>query len=31
LLPDQDVYATLATDGPWVVDVELAMMLLATK
>ena len=29
LLPDQDVYATLATDGPWVVDVQQAMMLLA--
>jgi hypothetical protein len=31
LLPNQDVYATLATDGPWVVDVPLAMMLLATR
>ncbi|MBT3862345.1 MAG: ATP-NAD kinase [Chloroflexi bacterium] len=31
LLPGHDVYAALATDGPWVVDVPLALTLLATK
>ncbi len=31
LLPDQDVYATLSMDGPWVVDVTRAMTLLASR
>ncbi|NQW21005.1 MAG: NAD(+)/NADH kinase [Chloroflexi bacterium] len=31
LLPNQDVYATLSMDGPWVVDVPKALMLLATR
>ena len=31
LLPDTKVYATLAMDGPWVVDVPKAMMLMATR
>jgi predicted polyphosphate/ATP-dependent NAD kinase len=31
LLPDQDVYATLSMDGPWVVDVTRAMTLLACR
>ena len=31
LLPGQDVYATLSMDGPWVVDVPKAMLLLAGR
>ena len=31
LLPDQQVYASLSMDGPWVVDVPLAMALLASR
>ena len=31
LLPDQKVYASLSTDGPWVVDVPKAMLLAATR
>lgn len=31
LLPDQDVYATLSLDGPWVVDVTKAMTLIAGR
>ncbi|HIF72555.1 MAG TPA: ATP-NAD kinase [Dehalococcoidia bacterium] len=31
LLPDQKVFASLSMDGPWVVDVPLAMRLMATK
>ena len=31
LLPDQDVYASLNMDGPWVVDVPEAMRLLAPR
>ena len=29
LLPNQDVYASLSMDGPWVVDVTKAMTVLA--
>ncbi len=31
LLPNQSVFASLSTDGPWVVDVSKAMLLLATR
>ena len=31
LLPNQKVYATMSTDGPWVVDVPTTMNLLATR
>jgi predicted polyphosphate/ATP-dependent NAD kinase len=31
LLPNQDVYATLSMEGPWVVDVPEAMSLVATR
>ncbi len=31
LLPNQKVYATLSTDGPWVVDVPKAMMMVAGR
>jgi predicted polyphosphate/ATP-dependent NAD kinase len=31
LLPNQEVYASMSIDGPWVVDVPQAMRLLATR
>tara|TARA_B100000700_G_C15040604_1_gene855148 strand:+ start:451 stop:1428 length:978 start_codon:yes stop_codon:yes gene_type:complete len=31
LLPEQDVYAEMTIDGPWVVDVPKALTLIATK